>query len=117
MSHGTPLCTSGQLATVASRIITALPKAIEVLVEQEHISIKQTIGYTEQGERLSLALTEMFKMLYNGSAKLIPRLVFSSTGKMTLSDGRPVLTMLEPSTSWTIAKFVTALLDLSLIHI
>lgn len=115
MSHGTPF-TVGQFATLASRIITALPRALELCrIDDPNLGIKAALRYTENsGERTALALSAMFQMLYCGSAALAPKLVFSSRQKIQQSHtgGSAIaFTVLEPSTSWTLPKFVTALLD------
>ena len=67
-SHGTPSCTNGQFATLASRIITALPKAIKLTGRDP----KVIINHTNQGERLSLAIAEAINMLYNGHGATVP---------------------------------------------
>jgi len=67
-SHGTPSCTNGQFATLASRIITALPKAIKLTGRDP----KVIINHTNQGERLSLAIAEAINMLYNGHEATVP---------------------------------------------
>lgn len=61
-SHGTPSCTNGQFATMASRVITALPKAIKLAGLEPSVLLK----HTDHGERLSLALAEAIKMLHGG---------------------------------------------------
>lgn len=71
-NHGTPFaCTTGQFATVAGRLAVALPKALEA----SGLDIKAVLKWTDEGERLSLALAEAFKMLYNGHAATVPNVL------------------------------------------
>lgn len=77
-NHGTP--SPGQVCTVASNIIRALPRAFE-LASEAGIDTKAVIKWTGQvnqaGERLSLALAEAFRMLYNGHVATIPHFSFA----------------------------------------
>lgn len=65
--HGTPSEVSpGQLATVISRVVTALPGAIK----HSELDIKSILQAVGQGAKLSLALAEAFRMINDGSAKV-----------------------------------------------
>jgi hypothetical protein len=67
-NRGTPSeVSSGQLATVMSRLAIALPRAIE----QSELDIKTILQASGQGVKLSQALAEAFKMIHNGHAKLV----------------------------------------------
>lgn len=69
MKNGTPfVCTNGQLATIASRILVSLPRAME----QTGLNIKDILRHSGEGERLSLAMAQAFLMLYNGDARVVP---------------------------------------------
>lgn len=113
-THGTAF-SDGQICALAGRLTTALPKALRLAAQDyPELDIKAALRYTEEGERTALALAEMFRLLYNGSGALIPRLIFSSVGKTTLPLPRgktSVVTTFEASTSWTVASFVLALLN------
>lgn len=64
-NHGTPYqCTAGQIATVSSRAVLALPKALELA----GIDIKKVINFTGMGEQLSHALAEALQTFINGHA-------------------------------------------------
>ncbi|MFI5260484.1 MAG: hypothetical protein ACHQU0_01675 [Candidatus Paceibacteria bacterium] len=68
-NHGTPYpCTIGQLATISANVTVALPRAMRL----SGLDAKTILKYTdEEGERLSMALAEAFKMLYNGHASTV----------------------------------------------
>ena len=68
--NGTPSkCTNTQFAEVSARVTKALPKAMKL----SGLDIKSILNYTDEGERLSRALAEAFRMLYNGDvATCIP---------------------------------------------
>lgn len=64
--NGTPYATLGQFAGVSARVNVALPKALK----QSGLDIKTIIRHTDNGEKLSCALAEAFKMLHNGDARI-----------------------------------------------
>ena len=69
-THGTTnLCTNGQFATIASRLLIALPNAIK----SSELDIKAILSHTSNGERLELAIAEALKMLHSGHVATIPQ--------------------------------------------
>jgi hypothetical protein len=64
-NHGTPF-TNGQCATITGRVVTALPKAFE----KSGLDAKTILSYTSEGQKLSLALAEAFRMLHRGDLKV-----------------------------------------------
>lgn len=67
-NHGTPSsCTNGQFATISGRLTIALPRALQL----SGLDVKSVLRHTDEGERLSLALAEALKMLYNGNAATV----------------------------------------------
>jgi hypothetical protein len=69
-NHGTPYpCTIGQFATISKNLTVALPRAMQL----SGLDVKTILKYTdEEGERLSLALAEAIKLLYNGHVATLP---------------------------------------------
>jgi hypothetical protein len=64
--HGTASdMTPGQFATIAARVITALPKALRQLING-NLPVKEIIAMTGEGERLANALRDSLRMLYYG---------------------------------------------------
>ncbi len=106
-NHGTPyVCTNGQLATVISRLTVALPQALEA----SGLDIKTILKYTNEGEKLSLAIAEAFNMLYHGNAAVMPKqtapllkqlagglIIPACDGTETLASAKDVFAWIDPN--------------------
>ncbi len=67
-NRGTPSEVSpGQLATVMSRLVAALPRAIE----HSELDIKSILQASGQGAKMSRAIAEAFKMIHDGHANVV----------------------------------------------
>lgn len=90
--------TDGQFATLAARVITALPKAIQF----SGLDIGAILRHTAKGENLSLAVAEALKMLCNAHVATIPVLGFSDSRELPrlpgmgfrIEDHRPITGLL-----------------------